>query len=132
MTSPARWMRTVSPLRTSSRAISRIVQGRVLHHDAAHRHRFELGDRGERPGAADLDLDVPDDGRRLLGGEFMRDRPARRARHEAEPLLPVEPVDFVDDAVDVVVEAWRAAPRSRDGMPAVPRPSGTFWSTDWS
>ena len=34
----------------------------------------------------------------------MRDRPARRARHEAEPLLPVEAVDLVDDAVDVVVE----------------------------
>ena len=40
----------------------------------------------------------------LLGRELVRDRPARRARDEAEPLLPVEPVDLVDDAVDVVVE----------------------------
>ena len=56
-------------------------------------------------GAADLDLDVLDDGGRLLGREFVRDRPARDARHEAEPLLPIEAVDFVDDAVDVVVEA---------------------------
>ena len=37
----------------------------------------------------------------------MRDRPARRARHEAEPLLPVDAVDLVDDAVDVVVELAR-------------------------
>ena len=37
-------------------------------------------------------------------GELVRDRPARIARDEAEPLLPVEPVDLVDDAVDVVVE----------------------------
>src|SRR6185312_15533574 len=34
----------------------------------------------------------------------VRDAPARRARDEAEPLLPVEAVDLVDDAVDVVVE----------------------------
>ena len=81
-----------------------IVQRRVLHHDAADGHRLELGDRRQRAGAADLDLDVSDDGGRLLGREFVRDRPARRARDEAEPLLPVEPVDLVDDAVDVVVE----------------------------
>ena len=40
----------------------------------------------------------------LLGREFVRHRPARASRHEAQPLLPVEPVDLVDDAVDVVVE----------------------------
>ena len=34
----------------------------------------------------------------------MRDRPARRARDEAEPLLQREIVDLVDDAVDVVAE----------------------------
>ncbi len=81
-----------------------IVQGDVLHDHAADADRLELADRRERAGAADLDLDVAQHGGRLLGGEFMRDRPARRARHEAEPLLPVEPVDLVDDAVDVVVE----------------------------
>ena len=44
------------------------------------------------------------DGGRPLGREFVRNRPARAARHEAEPLLPVEPVHLVHDAVDVVVE----------------------------
>ncbi len=79
-----------------------VVQGRVLHHDAADRDRLEFRNRRELAGAADLNVDVFDDRRRLLGREFMRDRPARAARDEAEPLLPVEPVDLVDDAIDVV------------------------------
>ncbi len=82
-----------------------VVQRGVLHHDAADRHRFELGDRRERAGAADLDLDILDDGGRLLRREFVRDRPARTARDEAEPVLPVEAIDFVDHAIDVVIEA---------------------------
>ena len=56
-----------------------IVQGRVLHYDAADGDGRELGDRGERTGAADLNLDRVDDGGRLLRGEFVRQRPARRA-----------------------------------------------------
>src|ERR1700710_2234122 len=43
-------------------------------------------------------------GHALLGGEFGRPRPARIARHEAETLLPVQPVDLVDHAVDVIAE----------------------------
>jgi hypothetical protein len=34
----------------------------------------------------------------------MRNRPARRARDETEPLLPVDAVDLVDDTIDIVVE----------------------------
>ena len=34
----------------------------------------------------------------------MRDRPARRARDEAEPLLQRKIIDLVDDAVDVIAE----------------------------
>ena len=87
------------------RDLAGIVQRRILHHDAADGHRLKLGDGREKAGAADLDLDVLDDGGGFLGREFMRDRPARRARHEAEPLLPIEPIDFIDDAVDIVIEA---------------------------
>ena len=106
MTSPARWiLHRVAFAHVEPRDLAGIVQRGVLHHDAADGDRLELGDRRERAGAADLDLDVLDDGGRLLGREFMRDRPARRARHEAEPLLPIEAVDLVDDAVDIVVEA---------------------------
>ena len=81
-----------------------VVQRDVLHDHAADADRLELADRRERAGAADLDLDVLEHGDGALGRELVRDRPARRARDEAEPLLPVETVDFVDDAVDVVVE----------------------------
>src|SRR5467141_2851508 len=81
-----------------------VVQRDVLHDDAADADRFELADRRERAGASDLDLDIPEHGHGALGRKLVRDRPARRARHEAEPLLPVDAIDLVDDAVDVVVE----------------------------
>ena len=81
-----------------------IVQRRVGNDDAADRDRLEPRHRRQRAGAADLDVDAVEDRGRLLGREFVRDRPARAARHEAEPLLPVEPVDLVDHAVDVVAE----------------------------
>src|SRR5258708_21244195 len=81
-----------------------IVQRNVLHDDAADADRLELADRGEGAGAPDLDFDIPEHGHGALGREFVRDRPARRARHETEALLPVDTVHFVDDAIDVVVE----------------------------
>src|SRR6202035_1170099 len=81
-----------------------IVQRDVLHDDAADADRLELADRRERAGAPDLDLDIPEHGDGALSRKLVRDRPARRARHEAEPLLPVEPVDLVDHAVAVVIE----------------------------
>jgi hypothetical protein len=86
-----------------------VVQRDVLHDHAADADRLELADRRERAGAADLDLDVAQHGHGALGREFMRDAPARRARDEAEPLLPVDAIDLVDDAVDVVVEFARCS-----------------------
>ena len=63
--------------------------------------RLQPPDRRQLAGAADLDVDRLERGLGLLGGEFVREAPARRAADLAEPLLPVEPVDLVDDAVDV-------------------------------
>ena len=54
-----------------------------------------------RPTCTSIALDL---GRRLLGRELVRDREARRARDEAEPLLGGERVHLVDHAVDVVGE----------------------------
>ena len=85
-----------------------VVQRGVGHDHAADRHRLELGGRRERAGAADLDLDVEQPVVASCGRELVGDGPARRARDEAQPLLPVEPVDLVDDAVDVVAERRRA------------------------
>src|SRR6185437_10405040 len=81
-----------------------VVQRHVLHDDAADADRLELADRRERAGAADLDFNALKDRGGAFGRKFVRDRPARVAADEAEPLLPIDPVDFVNDAVDVVVE----------------------------
>src|SRR5205823_56097 len=81
-----------------------IVQRDVLHDDAADADRLQLADRRERAGAADLNLDVAQYRHGPFGRKLVRDAPARRARDETEPLLPVDAVDLVDDAVDVVVE----------------------------
>ncbi len=64
-----------------------VVQRRIGDDDAADRHGAQLGDRRQRAGAPDIDLDAVDDRGRLLGGEFVRDRPARAARDKAESLL---------------------------------------------
>ena len=58
MTSPARCTTTVSPTRTSLRAISSsLCRRRVGDDDAADGDGLQLGDRRQRAGAADLDLD---------------------------------------------------------------------------
>ena len=80
------------------------MQGGVGDDDAADCHGLELRERRQRPGPADIDANRLDDRRRLLSRELVRDRPARRARDEAEPLLQREIIDLVDDAVDVVAE----------------------------
>ncbi len=56
-----------------------VVQRGARNQHAADIHRLQIGDRRERAGAADLDRDVFQHRRRLLGGEFPRGRPARLA-----------------------------------------------------
>src|SRR6185312_10801309 len=51
----------------------------VLHH-AADGDGLEDSERRELAGATDIDADILELGLALLGGEFVRDRPARRAR----------------------------------------------------
>src|SRR5690606_36460171 len=82
-----------------------IMQRRVGDDDAADGDGAKSRNRRQRAGAADLYLDILDHRTRLFGGEFMRDGPARTASHEAETLLPVEPIDLEHDAVDIIIEA---------------------------
>ena len=78
-----------------------VVERDVGDHHAADADRLQPPDRRQLAGAADLDVDRLERRLGFLGGELVREAPARRARDLAEPLLPVEPVDLVDDAVDV-------------------------------
>ena len=82
-----------------------VVQRCVRHHHTADGHRLEACDRRKGAGASDMNIDRLDDRRRLLGRKLVRERPARIAGDEAEPLLPVQAIDFVDHAIDVVIEA---------------------------
>ena len=82
-----------------------VVQGRIADGHAADEHRFETRHRRERTGASDLESDLAHHGKRLVGGEFVGDRPTRRTRDEAERPLRRQIVDLVDDPVDLVGQA---------------------------
>ncbi|MNQ56612.1 hypothetical protein D3C85_707420 [compost metagenome] len=82
-----------------------VVQGGVAHHDAADSDGVQAGDGGQGAGAADLDVDAFQNRRGLLRRELVGDGPAGASGDESEALLPVQPVDLVDHAVDVVAEA---------------------------
>src|SRR5205814_10408717 len=77
---------------------------RVLHHNPSDIDRIELRNRRQCAGTAHLDLNVLENRGRPFSREFVRDRPARAARYEAKPLLPIEPVELIDHAIDIVVE----------------------------
>ncbi len=64
-----------------------VVQRRARDQHAADIDRRQPRHRGQRAGAADLDVDVFQHGGGLLGGEFPGDRPARLAADEAQPAL---------------------------------------------
>src|SRR5215471_7545806 len=85
-----------------------IVQGDILHDHSTHADGIEFADRRKRSGSADLKFDILEDGHRAFGGKFVGDSPARSTRNETKPLLPVDTVNLVDDAVDVVVEPGSA------------------------
>ena len=114
MTSPARCTTTVSPTRTSLRAISSSLCSVALETTTPPTVTgCSLRDRRQRAGAADLDLDRLDDRRRAFGRELVRDRPARRARDEAEPLLQARARRPCRRRRRCRSRASRAAPRSR-------------------
>ena len=92
-----------------------VVERDVDHRHAAHRHRIEPPDRRQRAGAADLDVDLPQHRRRLLGRELVRDRPARLAGDKAPAL-----------AAGRAGRSCRRRRRCRSrGSSAAPRSAGT-------
>src|SRR5690606_34039492 len=81
-----------------------VVQSSVADGDAAHEYRLQARHRRDRARASHLELDVTYYRQRFLCGKFVGDRPTRSTRHKTELPLVVEPVDLVDDAVDVVAQ----------------------------
>ena len=72
---------------------------------AAHEHGRKPRHGGNSAGAADLHVNRFHGGERFFGGEFVRNRPTRRARHEAELLLLGQRVHFDHHAVDFIRQA---------------------------
>jgi len=83
---------TVSPTRTSFRCSS------------ADEYWLQPGHRGDGPCSANLEFDVADDRKLLLGRKLVRNSPARRPGDETQFLLIVEPIHLVDDTVDIVTQ----------------------------
>ena len=81
-----------------------IVQRGARDGGAGHRHRVELGHRGEHARAAHLHADLAQNGRLLLGRELERDGPARGTGGKAQLVLLRKGIDLYHHAVDVVIE----------------------------
>ncbi|OQA27809.1 MAG: hypothetical protein BWY59_00991 [Verrucomicrobia bacterium ADurb.Bin345] len=79
-----------------------VVERRAGDRRARKRHGFQLGDRREGAGAADLDRDCGQPRLRLLVRVLERDREARRLGGCAEPLPLIEVVHLHHGAVDLV------------------------------
>ncbi len=82
-----------------------VVQRGIGDRHPADEYRLQARHRRDRPGAAHLYVNAQYFGQRFLGRKFVRHRKAGRARHEAELGLPIEAIDFVHHAVDVVRQA---------------------------
>ena len=81
-----------------------VVQRRAGDGRAGEQRRFEMRDRRQRSGSADLDADVEQLRRRLPCRIFVGDRPTRGFCRRSEFLLQRGRIDLYDDAVDLVIE----------------------------
>ena len=124
MTSPARWMRTRSPTRRPSRAISSRLCSVTL---ATITPPTPTG--FSRPTGVSLPvrptwMSIASSVVSAFSAGNLCARPQRGARADlAEPLLPVEPADLVDHAVDVERQVGaRLLDRAHNGR-ALRRPS---------
>ena len=72
---------------------------------AAHKHGFEPRHRRDGTRAPHLHINRFNRGQGFFGGEFVRNRPARRARHKAQHLLLPQIVHFHHHAVNFIRQA---------------------------
>ena len=121
MTSPARRMKTVSPLRTSLRrsssSLCSVARDTVTPPTFTG---FEMRDRRERAGAAHVHLDVLHQRGLLLGRELVGHGPARALGHLAQPPAQVLAVHLHHHAVDLEGQGVAALERARGTARAPP------------
>ena len=82
-----------------------IVQCGVGNGYAAHKHRRKPRHRRDRTRAPHLHINRFNRGQGFFGGEFVRNRPARRTRHKAELLLLPQAVHFHHHAINFIRQA---------------------------
>ena len=85
-----------------------IMQAGARDHHAADRDGRQIGNRRQGTRAPDLDGDTFESGGGTLGRKLVRDGPARATADPAEAFLPVEPVDLVNNAINIIVEIGAA------------------------
>ena len=111
MTSPARWMRTRSPSRTSLRSnSSRLCSEGARDGHAPHLHRAQERDRGELARAAHLHTDALQARDLLAGRKLECERPPRMVGSAPEFGARRQRVQLQHHPVDLVVEVV-AVPR---------------------
>ena len=93
---------TVADTKAEAADFIAVVQRDVLHHDPANGDWLEPTDRCELAGTADLNVDRLQRGLGAFRRELVRHPPARRLGDKAQPPLPVEPVNLINYAVDVI------------------------------
>ena len=81
-----------------------IVQRRIRDHDPADGDWLQTRHRGQRPCSTNLDIDCLERGDRFFGRKFVGNRPARKAADLAQALLPIQPVDLVDDPINIIAK----------------------------
>ena len=92
---------SVADADTQPRDLICIVQRRIGDDDTTDRDRLEPRNRGQLAGTPHLNVDREQSRLRALGRKFMRDGPARCLGNEPQSRLPVEPIHFVDNTVDI-------------------------------
>ena len=80
-----------------------VVEGCVGDRDPPDKHRLEHGVRGDRTRSPNVDADLAQQGRLLLGGQLVGDGPARALCRESEGLLVGERVHLDHHSIGLVV-----------------------------
>ena len=82
-----------------------VMQRGVGYGYTAHKHGFQPRHGRDRPRASHLHINRFNRGQGFFGGEFVRNRPARRTRHKAQHLLLPQIVHFHHHAVNFIRQA---------------------------